>query len=147
MSGRLMAGWQQRAILLKAMSFAAIGLVNTAVDFSVFSLAYYGLGIRIIPANLLAWSFAISGSYVMNSLTTFAHESGRQLRVKSYFKFALSQVGGLTANTLTVLIASQFIPVLAAKVLAIGASFTVNFSLSYFVVFRRRGPVEAKARR
>jgi putative flippase GtrA len=31
-------------------------------------------------------------------------------------------------------------PVLIGKVLAIGASFLVNFSLSHFVVFRKRGP-------
>jgi putative flippase GtrA len=31
-----------------------------------------------------------------------------------------------------------FIPVWAAKLVAIGASFVVNFTLSHFVVFRRR---------
>jgi len=34
-------------------------------------------------------------------------------------------------------IASHFVPVLLGKLLAIGASFIVNFSLSHFVVFRR----------
>jgi hypothetical protein len=34
-------------------------------------------------------------------------------------------------------------PVLIGKLLAIGASFVVNFSLSHFVVFRRRGPPTA----
>ena len=36
--------------------------------------------------------------------------------------------------------ASYFMPVLVGKVLAIGASFLVNFSLSHFVVFRRARP-------
>ena len=48
----------------------------------------------------------------------------------------LSQVAGLVANTATVLAASYFMPVLIGKVLAIGVSFLVNFSLSHFVVFR-----------
>jgi putative flippase GtrA len=37
-----------------------------------------------------------------------------------------------------VLAASYFMPVLVGKVLAIGASFVVNFTLSHFVVFRKR---------
>ena len=138
LSDRLMAAWHERAIALKAMSFATVGLVNTAIDFAVFSLGYYGLGLRIILANVLAWCVSMTGSYVMNSLTTFAHESGRELGLKRYFNFALSQVAGLIANTATVFIAAHFIPVLAGKLLAIGASFLVNFTLSHFVVFRKR---------
>jgi len=52
--------------------------------------------------------------------------------------FAISQVAGLVANTATVFVASYFMPVLLGKLLAIGASFLVNFSLSHFVVFRKR---------
>jgi putative flippase GtrA len=135
---RLIAAWHDRAIVLKAMSFALVGVVNSAVDFSVFAFAYYSAGIPIIASNVLSWCVAVSGSYVMNSLTTFAHESGRELRAKAYVSFALSQVAGLVANTTTVVVASYFMPVLVGKVLAIGASFLVNFTLSHFVVFRKR---------
>jgi len=130
--------WPGRAVALKAVSFALVGVVNFAVDFGMFSFAYFYLQWPIIAANLAAWVIAVSGSYVMNSLITFAAESGRQLRLKDYVTFALSQTGGLVVNTTTVFIVSYFIPVLVAKVLAIGASFLVNFSLSHFVVFRRR---------
>jgi putative flippase GtrA len=147
---RLGLVWLDRAVLVKAATFALIGVVNVAVDFSVFSIAYFGLRLPIIAANVLAWCVAVTGSYVMNSMITFAKESGRQLRVKDYGPFVLSQFGGLIANTMTVFIASYVLalildvprdtalPVLLAKVLAIGASFLVNFSLSHFVVFRPR---------
>jgi putative flippase GtrA len=135
---RLIAAWHDRALFLKAASFAIVGVVNSAVDFGVFSFAYYYLGLSIIAANIMSWGVAVSGSYVMNSLTTFARESGRELRLKSYFSFALSQVAVLVANTATVLIASYLVPVLVGKLVAIGVSFLVNFSLSHFVVFRKR---------
>ena len=138
LANRLIAAWHDRAIVLKAMSFAAVGLVNSAVDFGVFSFAYYYLELPIVTANVFAWAVAVSGSYIMNSLTTFARESGRELRAKAYFTFLVSQVAGLVANTTTVFVASYFMPVLLGKVLAIGASFLVNFSLSHFVVFRKR---------
>ena len=137
---QLTAAWRERAIALKAMSFAAVGVVNSAVDFGVFSLAYYYFGLPIITANVMAWIVAVSGSYVMNSLTTFARESGRELRPTAYFTFLVSQLAGLVANTTTVFVASYFMPVLLGKLLAIGASFLVNFSMSHFVVFRKRTP-------
>jgi putative flippase GtrA len=135
---RLLAAWRQRAFALKAMSFALVGLVNFAIDFGVFSLGYFYLGLPIIFANVVAWIIAVSNSYVMNSLTTFAAESGRQLRLRDYAAFAVSQIGGLVTNTATVFIASYVMPVLSAKLLAIGAGFLVNFTLSHFIVFRPR---------
>ena len=135
---RLTEAWRNRAIALKAISFASVGAVNFAIDFSVFSFGYFYLEWPIIAANVAAWMVAVSCSYVLNSLITFAAETGRQLRLKSYAAFALSQTGGLIANTATVYILSFFLHVLLAKALAIGASFLVNFSLSNFVVFRRR---------
>jgi putative flippase GtrA len=135
---RALDAWHRRAIALKALSFAVVGVVNSAVDFGVFSFAYYYLGLSIVAANVLAWIVAVTGSYVMNSLTTFARESRRVLTLKAYAGFAASQIAGLVANTATVLIASYFMPVWIGKVLAIGVSFLVNFSLSHFVVFRKR---------
>jgi len=139
LSRRLAQAWRSRAVALKAVSFALVGVVNFAVDFSVSSFAYLYLKWPLIIANVVAWGVAVSGSYVMNSLITFAAESGRRLRLKDYATFVLSQSGGLIANTATVFALSYVIPVLLAKLFAIGASFLVNFSLSHFVVFRRRG--------
>jgi putative flippase GtrA len=129
---------EHRPTVVKALSFGVIGAVNSAVDFCVFALAYYYFGTSIIAAQIAAWVVAVTGSYVMNAMITFAAESGQQLSLKNYLSFALAQFAGFVANTATVLIGSLFIPVWAAKLLAIGASFAVNFTLSHFVVFRRR---------
>ena len=139
---RFTKAWQERAVVLKAASFGLVGLVNSAVDFGVFSIAYYYLALPIVAANTLAWIVAVTGSYVMNSTITFAAESGRRLALKAYFAFALSQVAGFFANTGTVwcLVELAHIPAWAAKVAAIAVSFAVNFSLSHFVVFKARKP-------
>jgi putative flippase GtrA len=138
---RLQQAWHERAILLKAVSFALVGLVNLAVDFTVFSIGYFYFALPIIVANVIAWTVGVSNSYVLNSLTTFAAESGRQLRLKDYLTFVALQTGGLVTNTATVVIASYFMPVLVGKLLAIVTGFLVNFSLTHFVVFRRREPI------
>ena len=141
---RLTAAWHERALMLKAISFGLVGLVNSAIDFAVFSFAYYYLGLPIIAANAMAWIVAVTASYVMNTTITFAAESGRSLGFGRYLGFALSQFAGFLANTATVwcLVELAHVPAWAGKVVAIGVSFVVNFSLSHFVVFRARRPRE-----
>jgi putative flippase GtrA len=164
---KLASAWNERAILLKAVSFALVGVVNATVNYIVFWLmlrametnAALGSGIdgaarplgvgsedgRAIAANVVAWVIAVSGSYVMNSYFTFAAESGRKLSWRAYFTFAASGILGLLADTTALLIATRFLPIMLAKIVAIGAGFVVNFSMSHFVVFRPRKP-DASAR-
>ena len=75
---RLAQAWQDRAVSLKAVSFAVVGVVNTLVDFGIFlvavelfrssfSTAMLGqfadfcqcgtaFQLAIIPANVVAWA-------------------------------------------------------------------------------------------
>src|ERR1700744_6228021 len=110
-----------RRLSLKALTFAMIGVVNTLVDYGVFLLARAVLtgsqsGIAaaaslsdfcqcgsattatLVIANVISWSVAVTGSYILNSSITFAAESGRKLRWRSYLKFVLSGVAGLLTN-------------------------------------------------
>src|SRR5882762_213368 len=93
---------------------------NASVDFGVFSFFYFYLAFPIILANLISWFIAVSGSYVMNSMTTFAAESGRKLRLRSYATFLLAQVAGLVANTATV----YLVPIVIGKILGIPSTST-----------------------
>ena len=138
--GWLQRAWRERAVTLKAASFAMVGVVNTLVDLGVFLLGYGVFGLKLIPANLLSWLVAVSGSYVLNSSITFAHESGGKLNWRAYGTFVASGIAGVIANTAALVVASYWFPVVVAKLFAILASFAVNFSLSHFVVFRARQP-------
>jgi putative flippase GtrA len=133
---RLHAASLGRATAFKAVSFGLIGFVNTAIDFGVFSIGYYLLGLPIVGANLFSWIFAVSTSYVLNSMITFSVESRRELTIRTYATFVVAQLAGFAANTTTILVASHFVPVLFGKVLATAVSFLVNFSLSHLVVFK-----------
>lgn len=147
LAGRLRNAWRERILVFKAMSFAAVGTVNSLIDFSVFWIAVQYFGAPIVPANVASWLVAVTNSYVLNSFVTFARESNRELRWRTYLKFIGSGLAGLIVNTTVLLVALGLMPRLiadpilqlaAAKACAIMASFLVNFSLSYFVVFRRR---------
>jgi hypothetical protein len=97
--GRLALAWHERAVALKAITFALVGVVNSAIDFGFFSAAYYYFGLSIIVSQLIAWTVAVSGSYVMNSKITFAAESGRKLGARTYFGFVLTQVAGCSSRS------------------------------------------------
>jgi len=135
---RLVDFLRRQVMLVKATSFALVGVVNTIIDLAVFILGYNFLHLQLVPANLLAWLVAVSCSYVMNSTFTFAAESGRKLRWRDYGTFVASGVVGAVVNTATLVLASYVVPVWVAKAIAIGVSFLVNFSMSHFVVFRKR---------
>jgi putative flippase GtrA len=160
---RFVALWKRELLLIKATSFALVGVINVAVNFTIFWLGLHlikavpalaqGLkwtaetcrcvsseNAEVIAANVVAWCVAVTGSYVMNSMTTFAAESGRKLTWRAYFTFAASGLLGLLADTTVLLIAKSFLPIMLAKLLAIGAAFVVNFSMSHFVVFRKKNP-------
>jgi len=155
---------RRRKLSTKAFSFAVVGVLNTAVDYAVFLAAraaymhtppalaaFASLAatcrcgapetMLLIAANVTSWLVAVSGSYVLNSTITFAHESGRVLRWRDYSIFVVASIAGLIANTATLVAAAQLLllPVWLAKALAVLASFVVNFALSHFVVFRPRG--------
>jgi putative flippase GtrA len=136
----VLAGWRNRAVTFKAAVYALIGVVNNAVDFSVFLAAHAILGLPLIAANALSWIISVSGSYMLNSTITFAAESGRKLRWSAYFTFVASGIAGWLIDTAALVVAVEVLlfPAWLAKVLAIMAGFIVNFSLSYFVVFRVR---------
>jgi putative flippase GtrA len=160
---KLAQAWRNRAISLKAISFALIGVVNTIIDYGGFLVARAALNripaalalfdslsswcgcsslqtLLLIAANMTSWLVAATGSYIMNSSITFATETGRKLRWRSYATFIASGICGLLANTATLVFAAQvlMLPIWVAKAVAILVSFTFNFSLSHFVVFRVR---------
>jgi putative flippase GtrA len=152
-----------RAVSIKAVSFALVGMVNTVVDYSAFLVARALLSrspealtlfgsvadscrcataatVGLIAANMMSWTVAVTGSFIMNSSFTFAAESGGKLRWRAFVPFLGSNIVGWIANTTTLVIAAQklLLPVYIAKAIAVLASFVVNFSLAHFVVFRVR---------
>jgi putative flippase GtrA len=141
----VLAGWRNRAVTFKAVVYALVGVVNTAIDYSVFLTAHAVLGLPLVAANTLSWMVAVSVSYTLNSTITFAAESGRKLRWLAYFTFVASGIAGWLANTAALVVAVQdlLLPVWLAKLLAVMASFIVNFSMSHFVVFRVRRSLPA----
>jgi putative flippase GtrA len=126
-----------RTLANQMFRFGLVGFVNAGVDAAVFFLALATLTSSLVVANSCAWIVAVSCSYLLNSRFTFA-ENNRALGLAAYLMFAATQVGGFVANTAVLLLTAPYVPLLVAKILAIGAGFVVNFTLARMIVFRAR---------
>ena len=142
---RLTVAWHERAIALKAISFALVGVVNTAIDFSVFwtTARYSGLAAGARQRAGLAGG-GDSFPYAMNSFITFGPEFGTHLALARLRRPSPPPASPVSSRRRTTIVVPRRLSVDAglcsAKLLSIAVSFAVNFSLSHFVVFRVRRP-------
>ena len=104
---RIADAWHRRTVLAKLFSFASIGVVNVAVDVSVFTLSFQFLHLPLIASNIVAWLIAVTGSYAMNTKITFGRETGGALSIGRYLRFAASGIFGVIVATTVLVLLSR----------------------------------------
>ena len=114
------------ADFFRAMRFAIVGAANTGVDVGVFSLLVFGFGAALVPANAAAYIVASTSSYFVNRFWTFKGKTA-PAGFRDYLTFQMVNGVGFVLATIVLLILAHYIPILAAKVLSIGASFSWSF--------------------
>jgi dolichol-phosphate mannosyltransferase len=119
----------------RAAAFTAIGIVNTAIDFSVFAGLYQLAGFDVVAANLCAFLLAAGNSYVLNRRITFADRRRRRARADGFARFLAVGVFALGASTAIVYLLSLHIHPLVAKLIATAASTLIGYAGSYWFVF------------
>ena len=120
----------------RAIRFAIVGVANTAIDMALFAALFVWAGWALLPAHIAAFLVAATNSYLMNKAWTFADGSrGRAAWVKGFGYLAVA-TAGLGLSSLTIWLAALVVPVMAAKGLAIIASFAWNYLASSALVFR-----------
>lgn len=116
--------------------FAIVGVINTTIDFAIFSALHFGADFGIVAANVLSFLVAVTNSFVMNRVWTFSGRRGSgRLRYQLPMFVALNTVG-LALSTVTVLALSEMMPVIAAKVCAIVVVFLWNYATIQRFVYR-----------
>lgn len=115
--------------------FSFVGLINTLLDFSVFSLLFYLYGVSYVIAHVVAFLIAVTNSFLLNSLWTFKNLKRDRL-VRQIAAFLAVGLVGLALTTATIYLLGQYIPVLLAKLAAVGVSMVWNYLGSWLFVFR-----------
>jgi putative flippase GtrA len=138
--------------LREVILFAAIGVLNTAVDFAVLNLlillTHHDQGLWLLPLDAIAFLAGLINSYVLNGRFTFRNSgSGDPWR---FIRFVAVNGVGLIINSLIVWALSPLLGVIISPLLAMNVSKVVAtlFSLcwNYFAmkywIFRREKTVE-----
>lgn len=118
------------------MRFCVVGAVNTGIDFGVFFCLFYILGWPLLMAHGLAFSVAVVNSYLLNKFWSFGEKDG--VSATQALRFFAVNGSGLLVSSVVIYAAGFYMPVWAAKIVAIGASLIWNYGGSSLFVFRRR---------
>jgi len=127
---------RQNQILSQSVFFLMVGAVATLVHLLVFHVLSSQYQIHAVAANVAAFLFAFSISFVGHSLLTFRTKQKRQFVITG-FKFMLLQLVGLSFNTvISINIEYEVIRYEIGLILMGLVTPSFTFFLSKFWVFR-----------
>lgn len=125
--------------VMQLLKFNVVGIVNTGVDFLVYTLLTEVLHVVYLPAKTVSYVCGVVNSYVLNSNWTFKKETKRSKR--EMVLFLLVNLVSLGASLLIMyicrsmfLIESDFL----CNLIATPISMVVNFTGNKLFVFRQQ---------
>jgi putative flippase GtrA len=122
------------------LRFAIVGGVNAAIDLGIFVVLLYAFGWSPIAAHTAGFLAAVINSYVMNKLWTFQDRDWSRRAIWRGLRFFAVAFGGWLVGAAVIALAVPAFPALVAKLLAIGATFVWNYTLSRLWVFTDAPP-------
>jgi putative flippase GtrA len=119
--------------------FILVGVLNTAVDFSIFSILIHG-SLGPLPANYISTSVAMIISFAMSRFFTFR---SKNKNIKTQFLgFAVTTGVGVWAIQpiilfiIQILFGSSFMIAIFGKCVATGASLIWNYVVYSKIIFK-----------
>lgn len=127
-------GWNNKAGIIQFIKFNLVGIVNTLVDFSVFTVLTF-FGMYYMAAQVISYSCGVVNSFVMNKYWTFGDKSTPH----GYEIFKFIAVNGVSlAVSLSILYPLKpVLGLISAKVIATLFSMMINFVGSKLWVFKK----------
>lgn len=133
--------------LVRFVKFGLVGVMNTAVDFAVFTLVSLA-GVHYLAAQVVSYAAGTANSYVVNKFWTFkSTNSGAGATADKsvsrgageFFRFVLLNVGTLLLSLVCLygLKTGLGLHELLAKLLVTGVTVVVNYVGSKLWVFHR----------
>jgi putative flippase GtrA len=127
----------RRAELGRFVRFALTGVLNTAVDFAVFTVLTYLLGAGTYISQAIAYSAGILNSYLVNRSWTF--QSRENFWSRQMVRFILVNLALLLVSVIVIwfLFEQLGLPKLLAKIMATGVTVVLGFAANRLWVFKK----------
>jgi putative flippase GtrA len=123
------------ATLPRWLRFGIVGCINAGIDLGIFVVLHYAFAWSPVAAHTAGFIVAVINSYVMNKLWTFQDPDWSRRAIWRGLRFFAVAFGGWLIGAGLIAILVPAIPALAAKLVAIGATFVWNYTLSRLWVF------------
>lgn len=120
--------------LIQFVKFNLVGIVNTSVDFAVFTMLTF-LGVYYMAAQIISYGCGVANSFIMNKYWTFRAKSSPQ--GEEILKFIAVNLASLGLSLAVLYPLKPQIGVFFAKIIATLFAMIVNFLGSKFWVFKR----------
>jgi len=122
---------------IKMAKFALVGIVNTGVDFAIFVLLVYALGVPAWLAQIVSYGGGVANSFWLNRRWTF-RAAGSGSHWQEALRFAAVNGASFAAATAVLLGLHEGLAwsPLAAKVVSVFFATAVNYAGSRYWVFR-----------
>lgn len=107
--------------------FSVVGALNTGIDFAVFLVLVKFFQFPLFPSNIIAFSVALTTSYVFNRIWTFHDNKLNQVRYHlAKFVFFCSMGAIITTSALWIFVQVGFV-VLLAKLISVLLGMMWNY--------------------
>lgn len=114
---------------MSILNYSVIGLINTAIHWSIFSVFYY-VGLKQYLCNIMAFSCAVLFSYCINAKYNFkARQSIKNFMLFYLLMGTLSLIIGYSADYFSLY-------PLYTLILSSAVSLVLGYTLSKYFVFR-----------
>jgi len=131
---------QFKRILIQFSKFGVVGLINTGVSYSIYSLLVY-IGFHYLTASVVAFFVSVLCSFLLNRKFVFKDNTGRSKRnvahlvIKIYISYAFT--GLIVYNALLfILIDALLVSKYIAPLLGLFVTVPLNFILNKVWVFK-----------
>ena len=126
-----------KALFGQAVRFGAVGLLNTAVDFMLFTVALKVLLLPELISQVIGYSGGVINSFFCNRAFTFRARHVRSMGAFSLFVLVNLVSLGISLLVLHGLRSTTAIGVYPAKIAATAMSWAINFAGSRWLVFKK----------
>lgn len=123
--------------LMQFVKFNCVGVLNTIVDFVVYSIMCM-LGLHYLLAQVIGYAFGVGNSYMLNSLWTFARE--RRHTAAEFGRFLLVNLVSLTVSLGMLWLCRNALGIQSdfwCKAVATPVALIVNFTGNKLFVFKK----------
>ena len=100
--------------------FAIVGAIGTLVDYSIFNLAAYLLGLEEVLAQGISFFAAVTSNFILNRNWTFRDSRSKRLRVQLAQYVLVNVIGLIIRTPIFVAFSTVFDAFLAGRLLPLG---------------------------